>query len=164
MSKRTNLWTEILDEVTSSLRDHGIDLDEFGCTTDVGDGKVKVVFMAPGLSDSVKAMNKSVRDKVVMVRLDEESSRTLDDWVDAGAVKSRSEAAALFIREGLQVRAGDLARLQDALRDLEDARDRLRRQARDILGKDANDEESESDATDHAGDNGPGNEDAENSR
>ena len=51
-----------------------------------------------------------------------------------GAVKSRSEAAALFIREGLKVRADELARLKGAIDDLEAARDRLKKQAREVFG------------------------------
>jgi hypothetical protein len=49
-------------------------------------------------------------------------------------VKSRSEAAALFIREGLKVRADELEHLRDALHDVEEARAKLRRRARDVIG------------------------------
>jgi len=52
------------------------------------------------------------------------------------SVRSRSEAAALFIREGLKVRAEELERLRDALREVEDAKRRLREKARGVLGDD----------------------------
>jgi Arc/MetJ-type ribon-helix-helix transcriptional regulator len=71
-----------------------------------------------------------------MVRVDAETARTLDAWVETGAVKSRSEAAALFIREGLNVRASELDRLKDALSGVEEAKDRLRREARDVFNLD----------------------------
>jgi Arc/MetJ-type ribon-helix-helix transcriptional regulator len=71
-----------------------------------------------------------------MVRVDAQTARTLDAWVETGAVKSRSEAAALFIREGLKVRVSELDRLKDALSGVEEAKDRLRREARDVFNLD----------------------------
>jgi len=50
-----------------------------------------------------------------MVRVDEDTSNALDAWVEAGAVKSRSAAAALFIREGLKVRDSELQDLKKGL-------------------------------------------------
>jgi Arc/MetJ-type ribon-helix-helix transcriptional regulator len=96
--------------------------------------KFKVVCVSPDLKDSVDEMAKSQRDHVVMVRVDEETSRKLDAWVEAGAVKSRSEAAALFIREGLKVRQAELDKLEESLRDLEKARERVREKAREVFG------------------------------
>lgn len=97
--------------------------------------RVKVVCMAPDLKDSVKEMGESSRDQVVMVRVDGETAKTLDAWVATGAVKSRSEAAALFIREGLKVRASELDKLKDALGEVEEAKQRLRREAREVFGR-----------------------------
>ena len=70
-----------------------------------------------------------------MARIDEETRNALDAWVETGAVKSRSEAAALFIREGLTVRTSEREQLSDALRDVEKAKDRLRKEARAVLGE-----------------------------
>jgi len=53
-----------------------------------------------------------------MIRTDEETTRTLDDWVETGYFKSRSEAAALFLREGLKMRADELAKLKEALEEV----------------------------------------------
>ena len=78
-----------------------------------------------------------------MVRVDEDTRRKLDDWVGSGAVKSRSEAAALFIREGLKVRASELDKLGEAIQGVEEAKERLRKKARDVFGEqDSNAEES----------------------
>lgn len=101
-----------------------------------GDSKFKVVCVTPGLKDSVEEMGKQPRNQVVMVRVDSETSEALDAWVQTGAVKSRSEAAALFIREGLKVRSDELAKLEDALGDVRAARERLQQQAREVFGED----------------------------
>jgi Arc/MetJ-type ribon-helix-helix transcriptional regulator len=95
--------------------------DEVGT---VGD-EIKMVF---------DKMAKSQRDNVVMVRVDEETRNKLDAWVEAGAVKSRSEAAALFIREGLKVRQAELEKLEESLRDLQTAKERVREKAREVFG------------------------------
>jgi hypothetical protein len=90
--------------------------------------------VAPSLKKSVKEMGESNRDQVVMVRVDHETSKTLDAWVETGAVKSRSEAAALFIREGLQVRASELEKLRGALDEVNAAKERLQERAKDVFG------------------------------
>ena len=116
------------------LKGHGIDLESLCCGgTDTP--RVKVVCLDSDVNQGVSEIGKQTRDQVVMVRVDEETSRALDAWVETGAVKSRSEAAAFFISEGLKVRATELDRLKGALNDLEKAKVRLRSQAEDILGK-----------------------------
>ena len=95
---------------------------------------MKVVCVAPGLRASVEEMGQAPRDLVVMVGVDEGTLKDLDDWVETDAVKSRSEAAALFIREGLKVRAGELASMRGALSEVEAAKARLRDQAREVFG------------------------------
>jgi Arc/MetJ-type ribon-helix-helix transcriptional regulator len=131
----------ILGSLQKELEEAGIGVDLGGnCATwswPKKSKRVKVVCVAPGLKDSVDEMGKSPRDQVVMVRVDSETSEALDAWVQTGAVKSRSEAAALFIREGLKVRADELERLKGALDDVEAARERLRAQARHVFGDEA---------------------------
>ena len=128
----------ILGSIQEELEAAGIDVDmgASNCKTwswPKKSKRVKVVCVTPGLKDSVDEMGKSPRDQVVMVRVDSETSEALDAWVQTGAVKSRSEAAALFIREGLRVRADELERLKGALDDVEAARERLREQARHVF-------------------------------
>lgn len=122
------------EAIREQLREHGIDLDALGCGGEGQTPRMKVVCVAPDLKESVAEMGQATRDQVVMVRVDAETSRTLDAWVETGAVKSRSEAAALFIREGLRVRAAELEQLRDALGEVEAARKRLREKARDVFG------------------------------
>jgi len=90
--------------------------------------------VAPNVHESVQEMGQSARDQVVMVRLDEETTNKLDAWVETGAVKSRSEAAALFIREGRKVCDSELEKLRDALSRVQEAKAQLRKQACDVFG------------------------------
>lgn len=132
----TGLW----EKVQSRLQEKGIDIElpeGFDLFSDEIGSRVKVVCVAPDLKDSVEEMGKKHRDQVVMVRIDAETLGSLDAWVATGAVKSRSEAAALFIREGLKVRADELERLRDALREVQEAQERLKSKAREIFGSES---------------------------
>jgi Arc/MetJ-type ribon-helix-helix transcriptional regulator len=86
------------------------------------------------MKTTVAEMGRTPRDQVVMVRIDEDTKRDLDNWVESGAVKSRSEAAALFIREGIKVRSGELDQLREALEDVGEAKQRLEELARQVIG------------------------------
>ncbi len=132
-----SLW----EKIQSRLKEQGVTIDfkdglDFSCVDGSGAG-VKVVAVAPDLKRSVEEMGRSPRDQVVMVRVDETTLEALDAWVATGAVKSRSEAAALFIREGLEVRADELEQLRDALREVQKAQERLKAKAREIFGQDS---------------------------
>ena len=124
---------DILSMINEELKKEGIDLKKLGedCLSGL---PLKMVCVASDLEDSLREMGEETRDQVVMVRIDDDTTESLDDWVETGAVKSRSEGAALFIREGLKVRADELARLKDALADVKAAKEKLREQARDVLG------------------------------
>ncbi len=124
---------DILSMIDAQLKKEGIDLKAI--SEDCLSGfPFKVVCVTSDLEDSLREMGEETRDQVVMVRIDDETTENLDDWVETGAVKSRSEGAALFIREGLKVRAEELARLKDALADVKAAKEKLREQAKDVLG------------------------------
>ena len=128
-----NKSEDILSMLDEQLKKQGIDLKKLGedCLSEI---PFKVVCVASDLEDSLREMGEETRDQVVMVRIDDETTESLDDWVETGAVKSRSEGAALFIREGLKVRTEELAKLKDALADVKTAKDKLRKQAKDVLG------------------------------
>lgn len=133
-SKQEHNFAQLWEKAREELRRIGVDLSE-PCA-DAGDApRVRVVCIAPDLTKSVEALGQTSRDQVVMVRLDRDMTRKLDAWVETGAVRSRSEAAALFIREGLQVRSHELEQLEDALRGVEKAKKRLRERARMVLGR-----------------------------
>lgn len=121
--------------VLEQLRSQGIQAHGLSC--DEGDdAPVKVICVPATLQGSLTALGESSRDQVVMVRVDADTVRKLDAWVETGALKSRSEAAALFVREGLGIRDGELAELEEVLKDVAEAKQRLRERAEEVLGSD----------------------------
>ncbi len=128
-----NDMSDILTQVGKVLGEHGID---FRIGTDgAGDlAECTVMCLAGDMKTTVAEMGRTPRDQVVMVRIDEKTKQALDDWVETGAVKSRSEAAALFMREGIKVRSGELEELREALDDVGLAKQRLEEKARQVIG------------------------------
>ncbi len=126
--------SETLDSVFEQLSEHGIVMENL-CCDDIEGARAKVVCIEPDLAGSVKEMGKTPRGETLMVRIDEETRKTLDAWVETGYFKSRSEAAALFMREGLKIRASELGKLKDALRQVQQAKNVLRDKAGEIFGK-----------------------------
>jgi hypothetical protein len=118
--------------VVAALRSLGIDLDALG--PDKGEG-TRVVVVQASMEDALKALSRGSRDQVVMTRIDSDTARALDRWVSAGVAKSRSEAAALFLQEGLKLREPDLADLSGVIDDYEKARERMRKKAKNLMGE-----------------------------
>jgi Arc/MetJ-type ribon-helix-helix transcriptional regulator len=69
------------------------------------------------------------RDHVVMVRVNDESLRQLDALVQSGIFKSRSEAAAFLISEGVKAQEVLFARIAERIKEIE----RLRSELKDII-------------------------------
>lgn len=141
MSKKAprGLWASL----QSTLNEAGFDI-ELPDLADLDPTRAcRMICMPFGLSTAIEEMHQEPRENVVMVRIDDSTKKGLDAWIESGVVKSRSEAAALFIREGLKVRGEELQELEGALRDVEEAKDRLRRKARSVLREDEPDEQSE---------------------
>ncbi len=124
--------TDVIDQISKTLAEHGIDFR----IAMAGDNLANctVMCLTGDMKATVAEMGKASRDQVVMVRVDEETKRALDAWVETGAVKSISEAAALFIREGINVRSGELDELREALDEVGEARKRLEEKAREVIG------------------------------
>jgi Arc/MetJ-type ribon-helix-helix transcriptional regulator len=133
---KQNRSSETLNSVIEMIREKGIELENLCCES--GDKtQAKIVCIEPNLGGSVREMGEKIRGEVLMVRVDEDTSRTLDAWVETGFFKSRSEAAALFIREGLKIRASELEKLTDALEEVKKAKETLRNKAKKIFGEHA---------------------------
>lgn len=71
----------------------------------------------------------AARDKVVMVRVNDDSLRSLDALVQTGIFKSRSEAAAFLISEGVKAQAPLFERIWERIKEIE----RLRAELKDIV-------------------------------
>jgi Arc/MetJ-type ribon-helix-helix transcriptional regulator len=128
MSDTSDVWTQI----SKALEQHGIDFrmgagdsDLAGCT---------VMCLTGDMKTTVAEMAQTARDQVVMVRIDEATKSALDDWVETGALKSRSEAAALFMREGIKIRSEELEQLREALDEVGRAKQVLEEKARQVIG------------------------------
>ena len=122
------------EEVLRQLSAQGIDVDRLLAEKPREDRTVRVIYLSSDLRDSLAELGQAPRDQVLMLRVDKESIELLDAWVETGAARSRSEAAALFLKEGLKVRAPELRELSEALQQVQEARRRLREKATKILG------------------------------
>ena len=129
---------ELVHQIRGLLSREGISCDP-GSTAVLGRGPLKVVCLSGRLGASIDEVKTRPRDQVVMVRVDEGTLDQLDAWVETGVVKSRSEAAALFISEGLKVRESELSDLRGAIDAVRKAKDDLREAASRVLGEE-NDE------------------------
>jgi len=69
------------------------------------------------------------RDHVVVVRVNDDSLRSLDALVQSGIFKSRSEAAAFLISEGVKAQAVLFDRISERIKEIE----RLRAELKDIV-------------------------------
>ncbi len=69
----------------------------------------------------------NVRDTTVLVRLSESSSDHLDKLITAGVFKSRSEAAAFLIDEGIKAQAALFQRIEAKMSEIERLREELRK-------------------------------------
>ena len=71
----------------------------------------------------------SARDHVVMVRVNDESLKKLDALVQSGIFKSRSEAAAFLISEGIKAQEVLFSRISERISEIE----RLRSELKEIV-------------------------------
>ncbi|MGH9850198.1 MAG: hypothetical protein ACREBD_10100, partial [Blastocatellia bacterium] len=62
----------------------------------------------------------------VLIRLSDESSDKLDTLVSAGVFRSRAEAAAFLIEEGIKAQSPLFQRIQNKLGEIEKLREELR--------------------------------------
>ena len=133
----------LLGSVQSLLDEHGISANVR--IPDLVDGDIpgSMICITGDLSTSRTEMKRQSRDNVVMVRVDDASLDGLDSWIKSGVVSSRSEAAALFIKEGLSLRNQELGDLQASIDKVERAQEELRQKARTILGDDPTAESDE---------------------
>jgi Arc/MetJ-type ribon-helix-helix transcriptional regulator len=71
-----------------------------------------------------RALN--VRDATVLLRVSESVADSIDRLVTSGVFKSRAEAAAFLVEEGIKAQAPLFARIQLKMEEIEKLRDELR--------------------------------------
>jgi hypothetical protein len=125
--------TDLYTDISEALQSHGIEF-RVGLADDDDLANCTVMCLTGDMKTTVAEMGRASRDQVVMVRIDEDTRDKLDLWIDTGAVRSRSEAAALFISEGIKVRSGELDQLREAIDEVNDAKHRLEERARQVIG------------------------------
>ncbi|MFQ6044638.1 MAG: DnaJ domain-containing protein [Candidatus Poribacteria bacterium] len=76
------------------------------------------------------------RNNVVMMRVDQDTIDKIDQLVDAGICKSRSESAAFLIDEGVKACSELFAKINDKLRQIQ----RLKNELKDIIADELDDE------------------------
>jgi len=122
MSQETKKTTRKLIEDVETLVD---DVGEVVRVAVVaGSGAAQSV--GESLRDTIKRM-RSARDNVVMVRVNKEILDKLDELVEAGLLKSRSEAAAFLIGEGVKTRQGLFDTIAAKIDQIRDAKGELRK-------------------------------------
>lgn len=68
----------------------------------------------------------SFRDNVIMVRVNKESLNKIDELVDAGLFKSRSESAAFLIREGIKARKDIFTIINEKISEIQKLKEELK--------------------------------------
>ena len=68
----------------------------------------------------------SFRDNVIMVRVNKESLNKIDELVDAGLFKSRSESAAFLIREGIKARKDIFTIINEKINEIQKLKEELK--------------------------------------
>jgi Arc/MetJ-type ribon-helix-helix transcriptional regulator len=68
----------------------------------------------------------AARDHVVMVRVNDEALKRLDELVQSGIFKSRSESAAFLISEGVRAQEALFARIAEKISEIERLRSELK--------------------------------------
>lgn len=102
---------------------------DFDFASSVKDVAQKTGDVIKGATESIgKAIESalSARDHVVMVRVNDDSLKKLEELVQSGIFKSRSEAAAFLIIEGVKAQEDLFNRIEDKITEIERLRNELR--------------------------------------
>ena len=86
--------------------------------------------MFEDLGDTVESV-RGKRTNVVMVRVSQDSIDRLDDLVECGLTRSRSEAAAFLIGEGVKARKDLFGKIAEQTRVIRQAKGRLKELLKD---------------------------------
>ncbi len=122
--KRTRVFKVELDRIAEELEEA---LEEAGVT---GVQKSTLAAMFEDSGDTVESV-RGKRTNVVMVRVSQDSLDRLDDLVECGLTRSRSEAAAFLIGEGVKARKDLFGKIAEQTRVIRQAKGRLKELLKD---------------------------------
>ena len=122
--KRTRVFKVELDRIAEELEEA---LEEAGVT---GVQKSTLAAMFEDSGDTVESV-RGKRTNVVMVRVSQDSLDRLDDLVECGLTRSRSEAAAFLIGEGVKARKDLFGKIAEQTRVIRQAKERLKELLKD---------------------------------
>ena len=135
----TESETNYVEDQSEAAREEMGDVN--GTMRDVlGKGKGVATSLGGSIRESLNSV-RSARDSVVMVRVSKESLRKMDALVDCGLTKSRSEAAAFLIAEGISAKAEMYDKIAEQSEVIRNAREQLSR----LLYEEPEDEDSDDD-------------------
>ena len=92
----------------------------------LGKSKDVAANVGESIQDTIRTV-RDTRDSVVMVRVNKESLRRMDELVDCGLTNSRSAAAAFLITEGIKARADLYGKIAEQSEVIRNAREKLRK-------------------------------------
>ncbi|MDE0218469.1 MAG: hypothetical protein OXJ90_04280 [Spirochaetaceae bacterium] len=118
--KRTRVFKVDVDRIAEELEEAGV----------TGLHKSTLAAMFEDLDQTVESV-RGKRSNVVMVRVSQDSLDRLDDLVECGLTRSRSEAAAFLITEGVKARSDLFDKIADQTRVIRNAKERLRELLKD---------------------------------
>ncbi len=78
------------------------------------------------IRDTIKSV-KATRDNVVMLRIDSQSLRKIDELVESGVAGSRSAAAAFLVEEGIKARYDLFDKIAEETEVIRSAKERIKR-------------------------------------
>ena len=81
----------------------------------------------------------SLRDNVIMVRINKESLAKIDELIDSGLFKTRSECSAFLIREGIKARSDIFGKIEEKINEIQ----RLKTELKDIVDTEIKNEKTE---------------------
>ncbi|MEW6208319.1 MAG: hypothetical protein AB1631_08120 [Acidobacteriota bacterium] len=123
------------DEIIVKRMENTEKSSEFDLGSTVKEMAQKTGEVIKGATESIgKAIESalSARDHVVMVRVNDDSLHKLDALVQSGIFKSRSEAAAFLISEGVKAQEPLFERIEEKIREISRLRSELKDSIKDI--------------------------------
>ena len=96
------------------------------------------------LSESIpEAITRALsgRENVIMVRINEESLAKIDELVETGIFKSRSESAAFLLREGIKARTDLFEKISEKIKQIQSLKEELQ----EALGEKMNENKKQED-------------------